>query len=394
MTAPRKILVIAEAEIASTHLLMQIMRATRPHGIEAGFTLARDWAAKTLPGGVTPLFARCADPGMLAYAEALVEGKRPFLYYLDDDFWSLDPSTPLGAYYAHPSVRATLDYFVTHAAMVLTNTHALAGALRRRGAEVAVVPTFFGFDLIESVVPEPTEEIRIGYAGSLGHGPDLALVAPAIGPALALDERVVFEFIGATPPGLAAGDRIRFFPSMAEYAAFIAFQASRNWSIGLAPLVANASNGSKTDVKFREYAACSIAGLYAEFGPYPAVVSNGVDGMLVAGDGWREAIETLVRDPARLTAMRQAARRTAEARYAMGPAAALWAETIEGVVAGFPAAHLRPMSLTTARRKRLFAPLASVPVRLQSAYRAGGTRLVLTKAGRWLGRTISGREPG
>ena len=190
MTAAR-ILVIAEGDIVSTELLMQVLRAARPFGIEPEQVLREDWTDPTLPGGVTPLFIRCGDPSMLPYAEALVARKRPCLYYIDDDFWAIDKETPLGRYYGHPGVQAALDYFTTHAALVLTNTPALADVLRRRGATVAVVPTFFSFELIRDVASEATGEIRIGFAGSLGRVVDLELVAPSIATILASDPRVV-----------------------------------------------------------------------------------------------------------------------------------------------------------------------------------------------------------
>jgi len=389
----RRILIVAEADIASTQLLMQVMRAAAPFGIDAGLVLARDWTSSLLPGAVTPLFARCADPAMLPFARALVEAGRPYLYYLDDNFWALDPATPIGAYYRHPSVRASLDFFVAHAALVLTHTPDLADALRRRGARVALVPTFFRFDLIAGIEPEASDEIRIGFAGSPGRSADLALVTDAVAPVLAADRRAVFEFIGATPPGIAAGERVRFFPARPDYAAFIAFQAARNWSIGLAPLLANASNRSKTDNKFREYAACGVAGIYSDFGPYPAVVADGVDGLLVADGGWTEAIGALVRAPDRLLAMRRAARDAARRRYDIGSAASAWARVVSDAVDGFPAGHLRPMSLARVRRRLFFQPLLGVPVRVQAAYRAGGARLVAAKAGRWLGRKIGARAP-
>ena len=384
-------LVVAEAEIASTHLLMQVMKALSPFDVSARLRLGRDWAAaRRLDAGVTPLFARCADPTMLPFAEALVEHRRPYLYYLDDDLWSLDPATPLGAYYGHPSVRASLDFFVTNAALVLTNTTSLADRLQARGARVAVVPTFFRFDLISNVIPEETEEIRIGFAGSVARTADLDLVVEAVTTVLSEDSRTVFEFIGALPNGVVCDDRLRFFPSIADYETFIALQASRNWSIGLAPLLATPSNLSKTDNKFREYAACGIAGLYSDVGPYPAAVTNGVDGLLVTDVGWTEALRALLRDPERLRSMRLAARDNARARYDIEAAARAWESVINGAIDAFPASHHQPMSLAGVHRRLALAPFLGTAARVQAAYRTGGVRMVAEKTANWVRRRVGG----
>ncbi len=385
-----KLLVIAEAEIASTHLLMQVLHAAKPLGISADLVVASQWKDRVLPSDVTPLFARCGDPSVLPYARSLVRSGRSYLYYLDDDFWGLDPASPLGAYYAQPKVRASLNYFLQHAAMVLTNTDQLSIHLRQHTSRPIVqVPTYFKFDLIENVNPERTQEIRIGFAGSIGRDADLELIKPSIGPVLASHPDTVFEFVGTMPRGVQTNDRIRFFPTMSDYDSFIRFQASRNWSIGLAPLLPTTSNSSKTDNKFREYAACSIAGVYSNFGPYPARVTHGVDGLLVSDGGWTDALLTLIAEPDRLMRMRQKARATALVRYELDHAAGAWTRAIQPYIVR--SESIPTVDLVRVRRQGWLQRMQSLLLRLQLAFKEGGTRLVLVKARRWLG-VRSGRQ--
>lgn len=372
-----KILVIVEAEIATTHLVMQVLRAARQFGIMADLVVSSQWKARELSGDILPIFIRCADPTMLPYAYALAKVGRPYLYYLDDDFWSLDVNTPLGAYYSDPHVRKCLDYFVSHAALVLTNTSQLAERLREHSHKIALVPTFFNFDLLNGVVPESTDEIRIGFAGSAGRQMDLELIKSAITPVLASNPRVVFEFIGTMPQGVKPCHRIRSFPPMENYADFVRFQASRNWSIGLAPLLETVSNRSKTDNKFREYSASSIAGIYSDYGPYPVAVTDGVDGLLVRDGDWAKSILSLVNEPNRLRAVRSSAYNAAVARYDINNASRIWANIIVDTAKNIETGPT--IDLVDIRRKIFLHTLIGRWARVQITYRQGGLKMVCKK---------------
>jgi glycosyltransferase involved in cell wall biosynthesis len=376
------VLIVIEAPIATTQIVEQVIGACRHHGIRSFTRLLRELRAEEIGPNVLPLFIRCADPTSLHWAEALVGQGKPYLYYLDDDFWALNDGTPLSLYYSDPGVRRALDFFVGNAAAVLTNSQLLAAALMGRARAVEVLPTFFDFSQLADITVEASDEIRIGFAGSTSRAGDLELVASMIQPLVRQFPHVVFEFVGAMPAGVSAGDRVRFFPTMNNYGDFIRFKSARGWSIGLGPLRDRPANLAKTDNKFREYAACRIAGVFSNLQPYTDVVADGVTGLLVenTADAWREAITSLIADPHRRRSIADAAYQHAREKYDLDRAASTWAEVIKKVSAPLRTGISKAVSADAIRRESSTVVFTNLWLRVRMTYAEGGGWLVARRA--------------
>jgi len=388
------ILILIEAPIATTQIVEQVIGACRRYGIQSSTRLLRELRPEEIGPNVLPLFIRCADPTSLPWVKALAAQGKPYLYYLDDDFWGLNDGSPLSLYYSDRGVRRALDFFVAKAEAVLTNSPVLAAVLEQREARaVEVLPTFFDFSLLDDIAVAPTDEIRIGFAGSSSRAGDLDLIRPIIDPLIAQFPAVVFEFAGTLPKGVPASDRVRFFPSIGNYADFIRFKASRNWSIGLAPLRDRPSNLAKTDNKFREYGACRIASVYSNIQPYTDVVTDGVTGLLVDNtpEAWREAITALVTNSARRSSIAAEAYNLVRDKYDLDRAAAVWAEAIGRISAPVVARTGTGLSVATLRREKLAAASASLWLGVRISYATGGLPLVARRTLRRLTKMLFGR---
>lgn len=322
------VLMIIEAEIATTHLIEQVLKACGAHGIGYKKQFLDKLDADDLGPDVLPLFVRCGDPRALSWTRALVDSNRAYAYYIDDNFWRLTGNSPLASYYRHPIVRKSLEFSIGHASAVITNSKELAEFVSRFSDKVSVLPAFFDFSLIEGVQPSKTTELRIGFSGSPSRVDDLDLITPIIEPVLANVPQAVFEFAGAMPAGLVPGERIRFFPHSTDYAAYIRFQAQRNWAIGLAPLRDHEANHGKTDNKYREYGACRCAGIYSDIPPYRGVVRHGVTGLLIENTTarWLDAVTNLLEHPARRAALAQDAFEDVKERYDVSGVSRTWAQ--------------------------------------------------------------------
>ena len=67
--------------------------------------------------------------------------------------------------------------------------------------------------------------------------------------------------------------------------------------IFIAPLVDNEFNRAKSHLKYLEYGAMQVPGIFANLEPYSAVVSDGMNGFLAATqDEWYEKISRLIED--------------------------------------------------------------------------------------------------
>ncbi|MBZ9709914.1 glycosyltransferase [Mesorhizobium sp. ESP7-2] len=321
------VLMIVEAKIATTYLLEQVMSACRAHGVDHEVKFLSELQIEDFTSDKIPMFVRCADPLMLLWAQMLADADKSYAYYIDDNFWRITGNGPLAAYYRHPLVRKSLNFAVSHAETVIVNSSELARFVSRLNNRVAVLPTFFDFSLIDGVSLSCTEEIRIGFAGSPSRVDDLDLISPIIEPILDRFPQTVFEFAGVLPRGVEVGTRVRFFPHIGDYDAYIKFQASRNWTIGLAPLIDHEANRSKTDNKYREYSACHIAGIYSDIPPYMDVVKNSVTGILVDNrpESWLDSISYLIEMPEKRIKIASMAFSHAKSKYDVRSISDEWA---------------------------------------------------------------------
>jgi len=104
------------------------------------------------------------------------------------------------------------------------------------------------------------------------------------------DHRVMRAFTGL-PAQLSGPFAKLAYPSFISWAA-----ETMAWDIGIAPLVDNAFTRCKSDMKFLDYAALGIAGIYSDLGPYAENVAHLETGWLASNstEAWIEGLETLI----------------------------------------------------------------------------------------------------
>lgn len=390
-----EVLLVIEGEIATTQLIEQMLSACAGHGLRYRKKLLAALDVDDFPPGTVPLFCRCGDP-MLEYWVALLSGAgRPYLYYLDDNFWRIEGDSALAQYYRHPAIRRSVKLAVANAHRVLTSSTELAAFVARFNKRTLVLPPFFDFSLLDDAAPSAGNEIRIGFAGSASRASDLDLIRPIVAPLLSAHASVVFEFAGVLPPGVEPGDRVRFFPHVPDYASFIRFLAGRAWSIGLAPLHDTEANRCKTNNKYREYGACAIAAIYSDLPPYRGSVMPDVTGLLVPNDprAWQSAIERLVADASLRERIGVQARADVREKHAVDRVAGEWAAPMKEVRRYMVGRTTRPLPVVAQRmgNNRLRARLARMRMRFAVAYAEGGFALVLKRS---MGRLTRGFRPG
>lgn len=377
-------LVVIEGEIATTHLIERILLACELYGISYRKQLLSSLKIQDFHPRTIPLFVRCSAPVLEYWIDLLHGAKHPYLYYLDDNFWRIQGDSPLARYYQHQSIRHSLECAVTHASSVITNSDELALFLRRFNENIQILPAFFDFSLIHGCVKQPTKEIRIGFAGSSSRVDDLDIISPVIYPILDAFPNAVFEFAGVMPHGIEPSAKVRFFPHTSSYSEFIRFQAERNWSVGLAPLVDNEANRCKTDNKYREYGACKIAGVYSDLYPYKSSVLPGVSGLLVDNSttAWFAAINRLATNPLECNEMGERACDDVRNKYCVERVSGTWANCIEVVDHHIEAYPSIPLQIVDRRRilKKMRFIFETLRMKVVSTYDMGGGQLVIRKA--------------
>lgn len=250
--------------------------------------------------------------GVLA---AIFASGKPVVYDTDDD-WTRLPDSHAFA----PAMAARLPHILDtarQAALVTVSTPVLATAFAPASRRVAVLPNFLP-DTLWHPIPPPTRPIvAVGLAATASHAPDLAPLTPILAElARELPGKARFVFYGCTA-GTQQLPGPTLVPFESAYAAYARRLPRLGCGIGLAPLADTPFNRAKSPIKWMEYAACGMAGIFADLPPYRAVVEQERTGLLVGPDpaDWREAIRRLVRDPALRQAMARGAQETLKAGH-------------------------------------------------------------------------------
>ncbi|MBF6986684.1 glycosyltransferase [Cupriavidus sp. IK-TO18] len=158
------------------------------------------------------------------------------------------------------------------------------------------VEVFRPYQLLPAEKPRYKATSVIGFMGSLKKDVDFEFVIPALQRILAEDTNVSLEFFGFVPAEFERNERVVSHPFNPDYDQFISFFRSRQWAVALAPLADTEFNRSKTNNKYREYAAAGFPGVYSDVETYRNYVKHEVTGCLAPNDeeGWYRAIRTLL----------------------------------------------------------------------------------------------------
>ena len=305
-----------------------IRYAMQPH--EGGFAFRMDqlaWADVVVTQRGFP------QPNTRALLEPILASGKPVVYETDDCL----PEVP--DYLGKPHYRewgpdvlswasrvdavtvatpALAEYFAPHARRVFVLPNYLAG--RTRPPDLRTVPNGEG-------------RIEIGFAGNAGHRGDLAPVAQALRRIQERRAEVRVTFFGGVPDGFAAGERVRVVPPDWRYDLFPGRLAQLGLDIGIAPLVDNAFNRCVSNLKYLEYGALGIAGVFSRARAFESV-HDGETGLLCdsTSESWEEAIERLCADAGLRRRIGEAARADVRAHWMLEPHAHLWAEAYSEIV--------------------------------------------------------------
>jgi glycosyltransferase involved in cell wall biosynthesis len=329
------------------------IRLLRPlgHPVNAG---QLDWSAGAALDGNAEVVVveRMWQPATvtLAAAEELMARVRArgarLVYTLDDNLLDLEPWSAI-----YPSVTATQKMVVRLLAReadgVVVSTEPLRERLLRLNDRVTVIPNAVDEQLFRLAEPRPTrhdDRVVIGIMGTFSHEGDVMMILQALREVLRRHRgRVSLQVVGAI------GDRtlLRALEGLSvevlddgrpyEYDAFVGWMLDRlRWDIALAPLEQTVFTRCKSDLKFLDYGALGVAGIYSRVTPYVESVRHGETGWLADNqpEAWREALETLIADRDLRRGIAQRAREHVAAHRTLAQTAAEWPRAIRGVVQG------------------------------------------------------------
>jgi glycosyltransferase involved in cell wall biosynthesis len=258
-------------------------------------------------------------------------GVRPKLIYeIDDDLLNVPESFGLlHAHHAAPQRRLNIAANLARADVVTTtNAHLAERVQRYTDAEVHVIPNYVPERFVLPAMPERPEQgdgPTIGWAGSDSHREDFEQVIIPLRKVLRAHD-VDVHIVGPDyTPRLRSATPREIHYSKVRHTGWIdgvpAYYGALDFHVGIAPLVDNVFNRSKSDVKLKEYAARGIASVASRVGPYRHTATGsevphygvGAPGGTHSVAAWNDMLEYVVENPHAVADMAKLAHKWATA---------------------------------------------------------------------------------
>lgn len=291
-----------------------------------------------------PVFiSRVCHPRFAWFVDYFARNSIPYVYLLDDNFFELTAEYDAfnASFFGHPAAHETLEQFLLAAEAVWLMSRPLESYLQARlpSIKTQFVEAPVDIDLFDRCASvtrdlrESPDTFVVGYPTT--RRPNVAaLVSEVVRRSRELwGDEVAFEFIGWCPDEVANHPGVKVFSLVADYESFLRLMFSRRWDVAIAPLGNSAFENAKTSLKFREYGAARIPGVYSDCPLFASCIDNGVNGLLASGepDDWVSQLERLKNSKALRGEIVSAARGQVEARHSQSHIAARLREAFSNI---------------------------------------------------------------
>lgn len=260
--------------------------------------------------------------------------KKPVVMDMDDDLLGLPLHHPdrVKLYYAKAQIPILLS--MAQATALTVTTPYLADLLRKYNSNIFILPNFLDDSLWQFNAPQVDpigDKIRIFYMGTVTHVPDLEMLKPVFyALARKYPERLEFVFYGANLkfdepiPATITNYQSETF----VFADYVRIALAQKANIAIAPLEDIPYNHCKSSIKFFEYSAIGLPGVYSRVTPYTSVIEDGINGFTASTiNEWIDALSQLIESPQKRERMTLAAQETVRKNWLLSDHAKLWPET-------------------------------------------------------------------
>jgi len=262
--------------------------------------------------------------------------RKPVIYEIDDQLFEL-PETHVDytTHYYSPALFAMLRA-VIEADLVTTSTVPLQDYLQAFNPHIEVIPNYLDDQLWTLRSPaqstrsseDSKDQVIIGYMGTSTHQSDLAMIIPLMARLLErYGNQLHLRFWGAEPhEALRSHPQVEWRSiKMNSYAEFAAYFSQQACDLFVAPLIDSQFNRCKSAIKFLEYSALGIPGVYSRTAPYQAVIQDGQNGFLAGTEHeWESRLVELIESPELRIRMGQQALNTVQTEWLLTHHAGKW----------------------------------------------------------------------
>ncbi|MBI3798044.1 MAG: glycosyltransferase [Deltaproteobacteria bacterium] len=309
----------------------------RARQIAADITLEAWVSRRKIERADVVVFSRNLEPSSGHILQTALTLGKPVIYNLDDNFFEFPSVYQSASYHRAPERLAQLEHYLKTADLVRVYAEPLREKVTQFNPRVVRVDGLVDWSLLPPSPPSRDPGVvRIVYATGRIFEDDLAslFMADLRQFLSAYQGRAEVFFWGYHPPELRGHPSVHFLEFVPQYDRFFRRFARVGFDVGLAPLRNDLFHRSKSNNKFREYAACRIAGVYSDVDVYSDCVQEGQTGVLVseAPGAWFRALARLIEDGELRAKIQERAFRYAREHYSLEKTQAAWLDHIERVL--------------------------------------------------------------
>ena len=203
-----------------------------------------------------------------------------FIYDLDDDLLALDQSHE--NYFEYKDKKNIINELINAANLVTVSTRKLADLVSKINQNVVVIENSYKIHENKNTESKGCP-LNLLYMGTYTHKKDLEIVLPALEEINKNSIRCYLNIIGISTdiPSIPWIKKIPIPEEISSYPQFMAFlTVLKGLDLGIAPLVENKFNESKSAIKIWDYCLAGIPTLASNIAPYNELIQDNVNGLL------------------------------------------------------------------------------------------------------------------
>lgn len=269
------------------------------------------------------------------FLDNIFKSGKPVIYEIDDLLIDL-PTTNLH-YKTVEQQKSYLIDMLTHATAITVATDQLKKRLSHYNDNIYVLPNLINPNDWSFVATRKSAapHLVIGYAGTATHHADLSIAEKAIMDIMnTYGNQVRLISFGCTTHNLSQLPNHEVIAFEPRYDSYIKKLQALKIDIALAPIENNAFNQCKSNIKWLEYSAAGIAGVYSDALPYNQHIQHGDTGLLVDNNtlSWFNAIRSLIENPTKRTDIAKNAYQHVMSKFSINDNSYLWADTYRKIL--------------------------------------------------------------
>jgi hypothetical protein len=245
------------------------------------------------------VFCRNVEPRYEYILDAVLARRLPYIYDIDDNLFEVPANLADGRYYNAPERAALLTRYLSSANLVRVYSPTLLERICSLNEHTSQIPAVLDWRLIRPRRTSHGGKVKIVYATSRRDDHLFPIFSLALQQVMQeYAGHVEAHFLGFQPAEFQGKADAHYRKYSPNYDQYLRRFSSAGYDIGLAPMLDDDFHRSKTNNKFREYAASGIAGIYSDVPLYSTWVENGKTGLLVENrpKSWYAALVRLIED--------------------------------------------------------------------------------------------------